>query len=248
MSIEKNKVKSTSVITDIRNFSQTFKDFQNKESGEFLNFIENYYLTLNTLARTISSRVHMSSTGDGIVAIFIDPETHHRDAFAYILSTHRLLKGLCEQFTLINDGVNISFGMGADSGNVWKVGTGFLRTYVGTVINRAARIEEMTKMFASTTAIGNSLYKNLLKDFYPAFHELIEEVNDYDIVLNENPEAVLISKKFCLQYVFNMPLKGIQEDAPIFRVSESLISDDKIFWGILEKLIGEKSAEIKKMF
>ena len=90
--------------------------------------------------------------------------------------------------------------------------------------------------------------KNLLKDFYPAFHELIEEVNDYDIVLNENPEAVLISKKFCLQYVFNMPLKGIQEDAPIFRVSESLISDDKIFWGILEKLIGEKSAEIKKMF
>lgn len=248
MSIEKNKVKSTSVITDIRNFSQTFKDFQNKESGEFLNFIENYYLTLNTLARTISSRVHMSSTGDGIVAIFIDPETHHRDAFAYILSTHRLLKGLCEQFTLINDGVNISFGMGADSGNVWKVGTGFLRTYVGTVINRAARIEEMTKMFASTTAIGNSLYKNLLKDFYPAFHELIEEVNDYDIVLNENPEAVLISKKFCLQYVFNMPLKGIQEDAPIFRVSESLISDDKIFWGILEKLIGEKSSEIKKMF
>ncbi len=248
MSIEKNKVKSTSVITDIRNFSQTFKDFQNKESGEFLGFIENYYLTLNTLARTISNRVHMSSTGDGIVAIFIDPETHHRDAFAYILSTHRLLKGLCDQFTSENDNVNISFGMGADSGNVWKVGTGFLRTYVGTVINRAARIEEMTKMFASTTAIGNSLYKNLLSDFYPAFHELIDEVNDYDIVLNDNPEAVLISKKFCLQYVFNMPLKGIQEDAPIFRVSDSLVNDDKIFWGIIDKLIGDKSSDIKKMF
>ena len=47
MSIDKNKVKSTSVITDIRNFSQTFKDFQNKDSGAFLQFIENYYLTLN---------------------------------------------------------------------------------------------------------------------------------------------------------------------------------------------------------
>ena len=248
MSIDKNKVKSTSVITDIRNFSQTFKDFQNKDSGAFLQFIENYYLALNTLARTISSRVHMSSTGDGIVAIFIDPETHHRDAFAYILSTHRLLNNLCNKFMSENEGTHLSFGMGADSGNVWKVGTGFLRTYVGTVINRAARIEQMTKMFASTTAVGNSLYKYLLKDFYPTFHQLIEETNNYDIVLNDNPEAVLISKKFALQYVFNMPLKGIQDDAPIFRVSESLINDDKLFWGIMEKLIGGKTVEIKKMF
>lgn len=248
MSIEEYKVKSTSVITDIRNFSKTFKDFQGKDSNAFLEFIEKYYLTLNTLARTISNRVHMSSTGDGIVAIFIDPETHHRDAFAYMLSTHRLLNDLCDKFMKENEGTHLSFGMGADSGNVWKVGTGFLRTYVGTVINRAARIEQMTKMFASTTAIGNSLYKYLLKDFYPTFYELIEETNNYDIVLNDNPEAVLISKKFSLQYVFNMPLKGIQEDAPIFRVSESLINDEKLYWSILEKLIGEKTVEIKKMF
>ena len=248
MSIEEYKVKSTSVITDIRNFSKTFKDFQGKDSNAFLEFIEKYYLTLNTLARTISNRVHMSSTGDGIVAIFIDPETHHRDAFAYMLSTHRLLNDLCDKFMKENEGTHLSFGMGADSGNVWKVGTGFLRTYVGTVINRAARIEQMTKMFASTTAIGNSLYKYLLKDFYPTFYQLIEETNNYDIILNDNPEAVLISKKFSLQYVFNMPLKGIQEDAPIFRVSESLINDEKLYWSILEKLIGEKTVEIKKMF
>lgn len=248
MSVEEYKVKSTSVITDIRNFSKTFKDFQGKDSNAFLEFIENYYLTLNTLARTISNKVHMSSTGDGIVAIFIDPETHHRDAFAYIISTHRLLSQLCNKFMEENEGSHLSFGMGADSGNVWKVGTGFLRTYVGTVINRAARIEQITKVFASTTAIGNSLYKYLLKDFYPTFHELIEETNNYDIVLNDNPEAVLISKKFSLQYVFNMPLKGIQDDAPIFRVSESLIKDDKLFCSILEKLIGEKAEEIKKMF
>jgi len=248
MSIDKNKVISTSVITDIRNFSKTFKDFQNKDSGDFLEFIENYYLTLNTLARTISNRVHMSSTGDGIVAIFIDPETHHRDAFSYMLSTHRVLSKLCDKFMRDNEGTHLSFGMGADSGNVWKVGTGFLRTYVGTVINRSARIEQMTKMFASTTAVGNSLYKFLLKDFYPIFHELIEETNNYDTILNDNPEAVLVSKKFALQYVFNMPLKGIQEDAPIFRVSDSLVNDDNLFLEILRKLIGDKSSEeIKKI-
>jgi class 3 adenylate cyclase len=147
-----------------------------------------------------------------------------------------------------NEGTHLSFGMGADSGNVWKVGTGFLRTYVGTVINRSARIEQMTKMFASTTAVGNSLYKFLLKDFYPIFHELIEETNNYDTILNDNPEAVLVSKKFALQYVFNMPLKGIQEDAPIFRVSDSLVNDDNLFLEILRKLIGDKSSEeIKKI-
>lgn len=253
MSIHSKQRKSTAVITDIRNFSKTFKEFQNNESDNFLHFIEEYYMMENNLARIISDEVHMSSTGDGIVAIFLDDETHHKDGFAYILATHRLLNQLCNKFMEENPGSFISFGIGSDSGNVWKVGTGFLRTYVGTVINRAARIEEMTKIFANTTtAVGNSVYKYLMKEFYPSTYEVIQSNidagGDYDSILNTNPDTVLASNRFALQYVFDMPLKGIQGDAPIFRVSESLVWDDDLYWSVMKMLLGEKSLIIKKMF
>lgn len=244
--LDKNKKKSTTVLTDIRNFSHTFKIFQGNNSSKFLDFIENYYVTQNLLARTISNNVHMSSTGDGILAIFLDEKDHYKRGYAYILATHKMLTNMCNKFVSENPGTDISFGMGADSGNVWNVGEGYLNTYVGTVVNRAARIEANTKLFANTTtSIGNSLYKYLVKEFYPSAHELMEECLDYDYLLNTNPETILISKQFLLQYIFDMQLKGIQANAPIFRVSESLVNDDKLYWNVMNKLIGEN--QIKKI-
>jgi class 3 adenylate cyclase len=242
--LEKNKRHSTSVITDLRNFSKTFKDFQNNNSESFLEFIEEYYFTLNSLATTISDKTWIDSIGDGILAIFLDKETHHKSGFAYILASHRVVHNLCDKFMEDNEGSRISFGIGADSGNVWKVGKGYLNTYVGTVINRSARIESTTKSFGkATTAIGNSLYKSLLKDFYPSAYTLVDETDDYDALLNSNPETVLISKQFMLQYAYDMPLKGIQANAPIFRLSDSLAKDDKLFWSVMTKLIGEEKTE-----
>lgn len=247
--LKKNKKHCTAVITDIRNFSKTFKDFQNKEDDTFLTFIENYYLLQNKLARTISKKVYMSSTGDGILAIFLDDKNEQQKAYAYILATYRLLHNLCDEFMKNNSGTLLSFGMGADSGNVWKVGNGFLSTYVGTVINRASRIEDATKQFAdTTTAIGNSLYKSLVKEFYPSTYEILNETNDYDRIICKNPEAILISRQFALQYIFNMPLKGVDGSAPIFRISKTLIEDDKFYWELMLKLIGEeKVVQVKNI-
>lgn len=242
--LEKNKRHSTSVITDLRNFSKTFKDYQNANDERFLEFIEEYYNTLNTLATTISDKVWMHSIGDGILSIFLNKEDHDKKGYAYILSAHRALNNLCSKFIEDNPGTHISFGIGADSGSVWKVGKGFLNTYVGTVINRAARIEALTKGFGrATTAVGNSLYLSLLKEYYPSMYTLVKESDDYDSLLNDNPEAVLISKKFMLQYAQDMPLKGIQSSAPIFRLSDSLALNDKLFWSILDKLVGEEKRE-----
>lgn len=247
LDLDEIKKVSTSVITDIRNFSKTFKDFQGKKSSNFLEFIKKYYICQNKLARTLSDRVHMSSTGDGILAIFLDEGKHYKIGFAYILGTHRLLSNMCQDFMNENPGSLLSFGIGADSGNVWNVGEGYLNTYVGTVINRASRLEQTTKLFAkATTAIGNELYMNLLEEFYPSTHKLVKENNDYDELLNENPETILISKQFMLQYVYDIELKGIQANAPLFRMSESLVKKDKLYWEVMEKLIGsEKTKEIK---
>lgn len=242
--LEKNKRHSTSVITDLRNFSKTFKDYQNSNDERFLVFIEEYYFTLNSLSTTISEKVWMHSIGDGILAIFLDKDDHDLKGYAYILAAHKSLKNLCTKFIEDNPGTHISFGIGADSGNVWKVGKGHLNTYVGTVINRAARIEALTKNFGkSTTAIGDSLYKALLKEYYPSVLTLVEESDDYDALLNESPETVLISKQFMLQYAYDIPLKGIQTNAPIFRLSESLADNDSLFWSVMKKLIGEEKME-----
>jgi class 3 adenylate cyclase len=247
--IKKDKRHCVSVITDIRNFSKTFKDFQYNESDAFLEFIDEYYLLENNLARTLSDKVYVSSQGDSILSIFLDKKDSHKKAYAYILLTHRMLGELCDKFMKDNPGASVSFGLGADSGNVWKAGDGYLRTYVGTAINRSSRIESITKGFAdSTTAIGNSLYKSLLKEFYPSSYKILNENPNYDAVLVENAEAILISKEFALQYIYNMPLKGIDGSAPIFRMSEELIKNDVLFWNLLNQLVGEeKLAKIKKL-
>lgn len=246
VNLDEDKKISTTVITDIRNFSRTFKEFQSKNSSEFLDFMKDYYMSQNLLARTLSDKVYMSSTGDGILAIFLDEDTHYKSAFAYVLATHRLLNNMCSNFMESNPGYVISFGIGADSGNVWKVGEGYLSTYMGTVINRSKRLEQTTKLFAkATTAVGNGLYMKLLKEYYPSTHQLVIENNDYDELLNKNAETILISKQFMLQYVYDIELRGIQANAPLFRMSESLVRDEKLYWGVMEKLIGEE--QIKKI-
>ena len=235
--IRNTKVKSTAVMTDIRNFSGTFKDFQNMDSDAFLGFIREYYNAMSDIAGIISDETWLHSIGDGIMTIFLDDE-NHKTGFAYTIVAHHIIKKMCEDFVNDNPGTILSFGIGADQGNVWKIDAGYLTTYVGTVINRASRIEASTKLFAhATTAVGNSLYKKLLKDFYPSSYDIMKGYNSYDAILNKHPEAVLISKQFMLQYVFDMPLKGIQKDAPIFRLSDSLASDKVKFWDVLEKLL-----------
>ncbi len=243
MSKLSDKIHSTAVITDIRNFSETFKNFQNAESIDFLEFLELYYNSQATLAEILSEDYHMSSTGDGILAIFMGKE-HHKNGYAYILASHRLLNKLCDNFVGKHAPAHISFGMGADSGNVWNIGDNELNTYVGTVINRAARIEASTKMMAkTTTAVGNSLYKSLIKEFFPNTHNDMEKYATYDELLNENPKAVLLSKHFMLQYVMDMPLRGVQKDAPIFRMSDALVGKDDLFWGMMNKLINKEKIE-----
>lgn len=236
--LDTTNIHSTAVIIDIRNFSETFKNFQHENSDRFLEFLSKYSDSQMKLARMIDPDVYQSPIGDGVLSVFMGVD-HHKHGFAFIVASHKILKRMCAEFMEHNKTANISFGIGADSGNVWPLGSEVLATYVGTVINRAARIEAMTKMFADcTTAIGNSLYKSLIETYFPVAYEthMMKDKIDYDDLINKNPEAVLISKHFMLQYIFNMPLKGIQEDAPLFRLSDSLANNDTLYWDVVRKL------------
>jgi class 3 adenylate cyclase len=237
---------ATSVITDIRNFSGIFEQFQEDDSDFFLEFLEDYYRIQSECASVISDDYHISTTGDGVLTIFLS-EDSPREGYAFLLSIHRSLSNLCERFTK-KHGVKTSFGVGADSGYVWDVGKNLdikLDTYVGNVINRSSRIEAWTKEFGHTqAAIGKFLYNKLIKGLHPKAHQIMEAHDDeYSSLLNEYPEVVLLSKELMLYYVFAMVLKNIEKPLPIFRLENSLVKDDDIYWRVMGKLLPSEKVE-----
>lgn len=231
-----NKTSTTTILTDIRNFSGLFEKFQYEDSNEFLEFIEKYYQLQSDIANIISDDIHMGTTGDGVLTIFLS-DKNHIDGYAFFLSVHRALNKLCNDFTK-KTGVKTDFGIGSDSGNVWRIGNGYLTTYVGSVINRTSRIEANTKLFGDTKAsIGFHLYDRLIEDFYPESHKIMNNNTNYDELLVNNPEVVLVSKEFMLFYIFEMELKNIEEPLPIFRLSESMSNNDDTYWKVMSKLL-----------
>lgn len=237
---------ATSVITDIRNFSGIFEQFQEDGSEEFLKFLEDYYRIQSEFASAISDNYHISSTGDGVLTIFLSDDSH-KEGYSFLLCVHRALKKLCKDFS-DRHGIVTNFGIGADSGYVWDVGKNLdikLDTYVGNVINRSSRIESWTKEFGHTqAAIGKFLYDKLIEELHPKAHLIMKEYDGrYDSLLNECPEVVLLSKELMLYYVFAMVLRNIEKPLPIFRLEETMSSDNDIYWKVLEKLLPTENLE-----
>jgi class 3 adenylate cyclase len=231
-----NSIYSTAVLTDIRSFSETFKQFQSEDSDTFLLFLEHYFSSQKDIANIISDKYYQNSTGDGVLSVFMGDKSY-LDAYAYVLANNHYLRKMFDKFNSQWD-TKLDFGIGADSGDVWNIGESNLNTYVGTVINRSARLESKTKDFAkTTTAIGNSLYKKLIEKFNPTAYEIMEKYNDYDSLIHENPEVVFISRKFLLRYVNDIPLKGIQDNAPYFTISRALEKQPNIYQTIFNKLL-----------
>lgn len=244
----RKKVYATSVVTDIRNFTGHFEQFQNDESDEFIIFIENYYTVQYEITSIISDNFYVNSTGDGVLTVFLS-EKSHLEGYAFLLAVHKSLKSLCKKFTKEN-GTKMSFGIGADSGLVCDIGKNLpsqLDTFVGSAINRSTRIEANTTLFGDTrAAIGNYLYTKLLEDLYPAAYGIMKDYDKkYDALINKHPDIVLISREMMLYYIFEMILKNISKPLPIYRLSESLAKDSKIFWGVMSKLLSED--KIKKL-
>lgn len=239
------KYYGTSIITDIRNFTGIFEQFQNDDSDEFIKFLEEYYRIQSVIANIISDETHLSSTGDGVLTIFLS-ENSYKEGFSFLLLIHRYLSNICNIFTKRN-GIVTDFGIGADSGHIWDVGKNLdlkLDTFVGSSINRTARIESYTKQFGNTKAsIGNFLYKKLIKSLYPKAFDIMERFDNYDSLLNKHPDIVLLSKELMLFYIFEMELKNMDKPLPIFRLSESMVSDDDIYWKVISKLLDKDKVE-----
>jgi class 3 adenylate cyclase len=226
------KTDSTVVISDIRNFTHLFEIFQKDDDPGFLRFMEEYYSLGGSLAELVSegNGFYLKSAGDGILAIFFG-EHHARRAYLYGLLLFQLLEIRCSAFNQQHD-CTVSFGIGIETGYVQKVSCGVEcgtpETYLGSVINIAARLEAKTKDFHRTKLIlGEKVYKRLVqKLFTEEYNHLVERSEalrkNYDEVIAHHNEMNKLNQNLMLFYLFEHSLKGVDQPMPLFRLSPTL--------------------------
>lgn len=250
----------TSLILDIRNFTNTFKLFQNIKSNEFIDFIQyvcQLGLDIADLIIDKQDDYYLSSTGDGFLSLIFDKNNHYI-GYLFGLLLYHTLKIKCKDFNLKHK-TNISFGIGIESGEVEKIiarnSEKNIVTYLGNVINITSRIETETKNHArANLIIGEELNFKLVKDIYNEnYREIMGKVKDSDNDFEYN--CYLISKmnelnqNLFLSYLFEHNLKGVETPLPLFRLSPTLSKTNKQkFDDLIKTLCGndDKYNSVKK--
>lgn len=241
------KIDATVVVVDIRNFTLIFETFQKNDNRQFLEFIEKYYLIGLELAELASTdnNFYLSSSGDGLLIIFFGHQ-HEYCAYLYGLLLFQVLEKTCLDFNEKND-CQVSFGIGIESGYVQevssKVGGREVKTYLGSVINIASRIESATKNFGRTKLIiGEHLYHRLIKNLFMEDYNKIVKNNavfrkNYEEVIQHHNEMNKLNQNLMLFYIFEHNLKGVSTPLRLFRLSPTLADITKVsFFSIVEKL------------
>lgn len=241
------KIDSTVVVVDIRNFTLIFEEFQRSNDSQFLEFIEKYYLINLELAELVSDNndFYFSSSGDGLLIIFFGCH-HEYCAYLYGLLLFQVLEKICLDFNEKN-GCNVSFGIGIEAGYVQKVFSKVenreIKTYLGSVINIASRIENATKNFGRTKLIiGECLYHRLIRGLFMEDYNKIVKNNvvfrkNYEEVIQHHNEMNKLNQNLMLFYIFEHTLKGVAIPLRLFRLSPTLADMSKIsFYSIVKKL------------
>lgn len=241
------KIDSTVAISDIRNFTYLFEIFQKNDNNGFLGFMEEYYSLGLRIAGLVSEEnsFYITTAGDGILAFFFE-EHHERRAYLYSLLLYQVMEKACSAFTR-QHGYEISFGIGAETGYVQKVSSatefGNLETYLGSVINIAARIEATTKNFHRTKLIiGEKLYSRLIQKLFKEEYQCLVENSaalrkNYDEVIEHHNKMNKLNQDMMLFYVFEHNLKGVDLPLPLFRLSPTLADMRKTsFLDVIGKL------------
>ncbi|MEZ4316023.1 MAG: hypothetical protein R3F61_00895 [Myxococcota bacterium] len=178
----------------------------------------------------LAEYVHVGSTGDGAIVIFLH-EDHARHATLATLLIRSAMLQVCERYTE-QCGRPLAFGIGVESGCVNHVGATLplkLGTYIGECINAAARAESLTKEIHRTEVIFCSelvgqLADALLQADYPALMRGTEipagSISDGEYLDNERA-MVEVNRRLCVNYLHMHLLRGFGDPIALFRLSKS---------------------------
>lgn len=234
-------IPATCVIADLRNFTPNLNaaDIDGDGVNQFCYFVsEMYSLCLECIDRAIppGSRsappVRVTSTGDGVLAVFTGPR-HHCDGYLAALLMNATLGPRCDRFNAGSDGraPATSFGIGVESGAVSSVSGGAgplqVETLIGHCVNIAARTEGVTKALADArTLFADSVVEAVANE---VFGECFETLRAAERELDSWTERVALhdrmhelNRKMCITYLNRHVLKGVAEPVPLYRVRRSV--------------------------
>lgn len=230
---------ATALLVDLRNFTMSLNAAPVDAQGtnRFCYPLAEFYAeTLDQCMRALAPseraqpRMSVSSTGDGLLVVFMGPR-HYANGLlaAFLLETG--LRDTCQRYNDAHPQMpRISFGVGVESGEVSVIraasGVVGVETVIGHCINIAARIEALTKLVASAQVIvADDTVEHCANAFFgETFASLRAREqaadNDTDRVgvqmrMNE------INRDMCLTWLDRYTLKGVDDPVPLYRLDES---------------------------
>jgi class 3 adenylate cyclase len=233
---------ATAVMVDLRGFTgemsaTTFDPPGRTRFLRLLGSLNGLIVSRSTLALHPALRddpaehVHLKSTGDGALIVFLHSEHHVRHA---TLATLLLRAAVAEMCTAYAESVGrpLWYGIGVESGTVARVratGPLALSSTIGACINAAARVEEITKDIHRTEVIFcehtvSALARQLLdEDYYSRMRATripAGNISDKDYLAAER-DLVRLNRQLCLDYLHQHLLRGFATPTALFRLSKS---------------------------
>ena len=266
--METKDINSTVIFLDVRNFTPSMKEFST--DPEFFELINNVYkcglFAISSFCK--EEEYYLNSTGDGFLAVIMG-DNHYIKAYLIGLLLVNHTKHWFENFYYDKKESKLYpcegkyfYGIGMESGYVKKIKTPVIankqiETYLGNVINLAARIEALSKDHGRAPMLFGPTINNLLSEsvFGVPYNELIHEAKNMrgqECVNVEYEEMTKINLKLLSSYIFEHNLKGVDNPIPIFRLSPTQFQNMKLHeWEFLKNIpleISETFIELYKKF
>jgi class 3 adenylate cyclase len=232
-------VPATGVLVDLRNFTPNLNAAGVDERGtnRFCYTLADFYavtlehcmLAMAPAERT-EPKISVSSTGDGVLVVFMGPR-HFANGLLAAFLLEAGLSGPCERHNQANpETPAVSFGVGVESGEVSRIRAGSpvagVDTVIGHCVNIAARVEALTKLIASARVlVGDSTVELCVDAFHgQTFAGLRAQeraaTNDADrVALQKRMNE--INREMCLTFLDCYALKGVDRAVPLYRPDES---------------------------
>jgi hypothetical protein len=247
----------TALFIDIRNFtSQLNEKF---DSIDFIDLINKTYLVGIDITSKIAGpdNFYINSTGDGyLIVVFGD--NHYIAGFLVSLILQKKISQLFEKNSdsAVEEG-DYFFGIGIESGVVKKafaqIGATKIETYLGNVINIAARLEALTKEHARAPiiygpTINELLVLKLIGKSYNSMMDAAKQADTAEKAENLHKEMSKINSILLSSYLFEHRIKGVKQHIATFRVSPTLfLSSDESFQKFITLLPNEYQQRIAKI-
>ncbi len=261
-------VGTTALIADLRNFTPNLNASKLGDDGvnTFCDFLATFYgdcleACLVALPAPVRGEppVYVSSTGDGVLAIFRG-DRHAERAYLAAILMDAILARRCAAYARdprFAGAPGTSYGIGVESGEASRTSRSAsqlgLDTYIGHCVNVASRAESITKTLqhANTIVADTAVERVSAALFGRTFEELrvrerVVETDDERAALHDEMER--LNRELCVVFIGRHVLKGVDAPTPLYRFARTAMSlGVPRFERLLRRLVSDDATHLAEV-